>query len=259
MNDRELKQALKNVYQPPEAKREKAFLNQVKTLNLFKVSDQIHFPGQAQGRVSALSYKGFLFSQLTYIRPWTWLISLGIFAAALAILRQHQPEASDQWIISGLFPFAALGGVMELNRSARYKMEELELASRFSLKAVMLARMGILGAGNILLLFLILPFAVVWGQLSLLESGFYILCPYCLTTAVCLVIVRRWRENENIYACGGAAGGISAIYLFWEKLRFIPGDMELIQIGGIILILLGFMVWEYRKYVLSMGEVWIWS
>ena len=45
------------------------------------------------------------------------------------------------WITAALLPFVALLAVTEGTRSAVYGMEELELATRFSLKSVLLARL----------------------------------------------------------------------------------------------------------------------
>ena len=50
----------------------------------------------------------------------------------------------------GPVPFLALATVTEAGYSARRGMEELELSTRFSLHAVLCARLGILGTENLL-------------------------------------------------------------------------------------------------------------
>ncbi len=114
-----------------------------------------------------------------------------IFAAALFLMKNRLPEQIR--LVSVLLPFAALSTVTELHRSARCRMEELEMASRFSLKTLLLARLTLLGLGNLLLLCALFPLMTGWGQLPLAETGFYLLCPYCLTSLLCLMITRRFR------------------------------------------------------------------
>ena len=68
-------------------------------------------------------------------------------------------------------------------------MEELELSSRFSLKAIVMARMGVIGLGNLMLLLILAAF--VWRRSSLLTAGVYLLLPYLLATFLNLMLVRK--------------------------------------------------------------------
>ena len=67
----------------------------------------------------------------------------------------------------GPVPFLALATVTEAGYSARCGMEELELSTRFSLHAVLCARLGILGTENLLLLGILLPFGVCLWEADL--------------------------------------------------------------------------------------------
>ena len=67
----------------------------------------------------------------------------------------------------GPVPFLALATVSEAGYSARCGMEELELSTRFSLHAVLCARLGILGTENLLLLGILLPFGVCLWEADL--------------------------------------------------------------------------------------------
>ena len=66
MGDEELKRALKLIYQPPEPRDKEDFLKGIEAPQMTMLE--------------------FFLSQVGYIRPWGWLLSLGIFAAALRIL-----------------------------------------------------------------------------------------------------------------------------------------------------------------------------
>ena len=66
-------------------------------------------------------------------------------------------------------------------------MEELELSTRFSLHAVLCARLGILGTENLLLLGILLPFGVCLWEADLVLSVCFALGGYH--------IYRRWQAG----------------------------------------------------------------
>ena len=82
MGDEELKRALKLIYQPPEPRGREDFLKGIETPQMTMLE--------------------FFLSQVGYIRPWGWLLSLGIFAAALRILWRQPPQAV--WMVAALLP-----------------------------------------------------------------------------------------------------------------------------------------------------------
>lgn len=234
MTDKQLKRALKSVYQPPEPAGKQAFLDRIEDMQL--------------------TILGFVRTQLRYIRPWGWLLSIGIFLAALALAWQADRQAV--WMISALLPFAALSTITEMNRSVRYGMDELELASRFSLKAVMLARLSILGLGNLLLVVLLTPILSVWGQMTIIETGFYILCPYSLTAFCDLHILRRWHGRENMYACVGTAALVSVLCIVMDMLPALA--TALIQLPVCVCLtvfLILMMLREGARYLSHMEEL----
>lgn len=236
MDHREWKKALNTIYQPPDPRGKGAFL--------------------ARLDPPRLSIPEFVLIQAAYLRPWSWLLSAGIFAAAL-LLMWGRPTG-EICLVSALLPFAALSTVTELHRSARYRMEELEAAARFSLKALLLARLTLLGLGNLLLLAALLPVVMDWSRLTLAETGFYLLCPYCLTSLLSLILVRRRRSGEPLYLCAGAAAAVSLLCLLWQQPpRFL---MEAGPTGyvGATLVLAALMVWEYKQYLFR-GEESIWN
>lgn len=234
MTDKQLKRALKSVYQPPEPAGKQAFLDRIEDVQL--------------------TILGFVRTQLHYIRPWGWLFSIGIFLAALALAWQADRQAV--WMISALLPFAALSTITEMNRSVRYGMDELELASRFSLKAVMLARLSILGLGNLLLVVLLTPILSVWGQMTIVETGFYILCPYSLTAFCDLYILRRWHGRENMYACVGAAALVSVLCVVMDMLPALAAALIQLPVCVCLTVfLILMMLREGARYLSHMEEL----
>ena len=123
-----------------------------------------------------ISWMQFLRIQVHYIRKWNWILSAAVFAAALFLTLlpaqitgaqdPHQSFTASAFL-SACIPFLALATVTEAGYSARCGMEELELSTRFSLHAVLCARLGILGAENLLLLGILLPFGVCLWEADL--------------------------------------------------------------------------------------------
>lgn len=154
-----------------------------------------------------ISVQQFLFSQIGYIRKWVWYVSVLIFSVSLLGFAFLPDRVL--WLISGLTPILALTILSESGRSELYGMAELEMATRFSLRSVTLARLGILGVANLLFLGLLLPMGVWNDTRNPLAAVIYILTPFLLTTFTGLHIVRKCKGQEGMYACVGTAVGIS--------------------------------------------------
>ncbi len=150
---------------------------------------------------------GFLLVQLRYIRKRIWIVSAFTFIAFL--FGSLLLSADIIWAVSAFTPLLALLTVAETGRSEVYEMAELEMATRFSLRSVLLARLGILGLSNFLLLGLLFPIGLFHSRISPLRAGLYIVTPFLLTTFSCLHIVRRRKERESIYLCAGVTACIS--------------------------------------------------
>lgn len=149
--------------------------------------------------LQAISTRTFFWMQFTYIRKWVWVFSAFLFSAALVgacILRKD-----ILWEISAFMPILALSLVTESGRSKRYGMEELEQASRFSGKMVLLARLAILGGGNLLLGCLLVPFAFGNSSFSLAQVAVFLLCPYLLTSFLGVGVLRKVPGRDADYLC----------------------------------------------------------
>ncbi len=179
MRKKQLKRILATAFEAPPPQRKQAFL---RALPICYVN---HF--------------SLVLTQAGYIRRSTWVLSAAVFAAALGAA--HQAGTDGLWLAGALMPFAAMAAVTETGRSARHGMEELELSTRFGLKSVVLARMGIVG----LVHFLLLALLAALGQTRALRTGVYLLVPYLLTDALGLAAVRRVQGREGLYICGSTA------------------------------------------------------
>lgn len=189
---RSLKNELKYVFEAPEPMHKRAFL---RTLE--------------QPKTSVFA---FVLSQLGYIRRWVWIVSALVFI--LSMMGAVGLTKGTVWVTSALMPLLALTVVSESGRSEIYEMAELEMATRFSLRSVVMARLGILGVENLFVLGLLLV-GVWWQEKSTLHGagaltwGVCMLLPYLLTTFAGLTVVRRLRGREAVYICAGIAACIS--------------------------------------------------
>lgn len=182
---RSLKNELKYVFEAPEPMHKRAFL---RTLE--------------QPKTSVFA---FVLSQLGYIRRWVWIVSALVFI--LSMMGAVGLTKDTVWVTSALMPLLALTVVSESGRSEIYEMAELEMATRFSLRSVVLARLGILGVENLFILGLLS--VGIWRQGGVPTWGVCMLFPYLLTTFAGLTVVRRLRGREAVYICAGIAACIS--------------------------------------------------
>lgn len=151
-----------------------------------------------------LSLGQFVGGQARYIQKQTWLLSLVVLVPVL--------WGTDLWITAALLPFLVPLAVSEGAKSTLYGMEELETASRFSRKSVLLARLCLIGTFHaVLLLALTLLLGGSQG-LSLGRTGAYLLAPYLLTAWSSLWLSRRLRGREVLYGATALAVLASGSY-----------------------------------------------
>ena len=234
MIDRHLKKELKLFYSAPAPLRKRAFLRR--------------FPQRG------ISCQKFILQQAGYIRKWVWLISFAAFALGMAgsILLDKRLL----WICSAMMPVAALSAMTENTRSALHRMEELEMACRFSLKSVLMARMGIVGVLHLLFLGAAVPLIWKADLFAFLRTGVYLFMPYLLTTFLCLAVTRRVRGGESLYACMGIAVLVSGVYFYLQYTAAFLFHAKYFQWQLAALLLLVFATArEYRKKLYQTEEL----
>lgn len=185
--NKKLKDALKDSFEAPMPVKKEEFLRgiQMPPINSFE----------------------FVYSQATYIHKWIWVLSVMIFSVAL--IGAEYLSKNMLWCISSFMPLLALTIITESGRSETFGMTEFELSARFSLKSVVLARLGILGIANLILICMLVPLAIMNSETTILQTGIYLICPYLLTAFLGLWVVRKIHGKETIYLCTGIATSVS--------------------------------------------------
>lgn len=223
------KELLQQAFMPPEPRGKRSFMRRM--------------PRQEVG-IGTL-----VLSQASYIRKWVWIVSL-LFSLLLVLLTGY--VGMDMvWVLSAVMPFAALLIIMEFARSSAYGMAELEMASRFSLRTILLARMVMLGAVQLFGLLLAAPFLGAF----LLWNGVYLLVPYLLTAMLGLMAVRRLPGKEGMYVCGSISACVCVLCPLSGQLVPAVYESESVAFWLLAAVLLVFgLVKEYKKTVNYLEE-----
>ena len=222
--------ALRSAFEPPAPQGKHAFLRQL--------------PRKRR------SIGNLLWSQLRYIHVLSWGCSLLVLAAALYVGQAGQ-EISLWWL-SSLTPFLSMALVTELSRSAAHGMEELELATRYSLRTVILGRLVLLGLFDLTVLALLLAWLPSPG--GGLRLGLHLLLPYLASALLSLRLVRRSRGKEGyVLALAAACLVGSAAWAVENWVRF-PVSWWL----AVALVLLVRTVREFEA-LLKRSEEYVWN
>lgn len=166
-----------------------------------------------------MSLTRFLCSQIGYIRKRIWFLDAVVLAAALLFAPRLAESAI--WTAAALVPLMAVSVIAESGRSQRFGMSELEMASRFSLRSVIFSRLVILGGANIFVFTALIFVVGSAAGTSFLQTGVYLLCPYFITTSLCLWATRHIHSADSIYVCLGIAIFMSAIPLLHQLLNIL--------------------------------------
>ena len=232
-----LKKELQMLYQPPDPVRKQEFLQRMPE--------------------SRMSNMEFLRSQTGYIRKWNWLISAAVLTGG--ICAAFDKNRMYTGILAAMLPVLALSFVAEGSRSVRYGMEELEMVSRFSLKAVLMAKFMILGLGNMIVLAALFPLLMWNGTYEFLSAALVILFPYLLSCYCNLTIVRKVRGKESIYYCSAVSVLIcgAVLVVTYSKIN-IYSLMK--PLGWVLsLVILAMLTFREWKMILLQSEEWAWS
>lgn len=170
----------------------------------------------------------FVLTQLGYIRKRGWAAAFLVLLVILGV-GEYWEDISDAalfWNISAFLPFFALTAIVEVGRSNRRGMSELESCTRYHLPEILLVRMGSIGALNLTVLLGVYFFLQSRISYGTLRTIVYLFLPYVLTSALTLLI-QNTRRKCDVTVCCGAVGILVSLctailpriaeYLYAEK------------------------------------------
>ena len=197
----------------------------------------------------------FLLSQIAYIRKRVYLISLLVLV--LAIIAADYAGVESIWYIAAMMPFVALCMVTESARSETYGMAELEMASRFSIKSILMARFGTIGLVHMVLLCILIPVVRHSTFYSFVYVGIHLLVPYLAASVLEFAALRRFRGKEAISVCMVISLMVSLLNMQVENLlSYLFGARKFFIWVVLAVYLLVRVVREYKAMV-NQTEEWI--
>ena len=170
----------------------------------------------------------FLFSQFSFIRKRVWLAQFLVVLACGLTLFLLPREAKTIALISAAAPLIVLTNVFELSRSYTHGMVEIELSTRYSFRQLMLARLSVLGAVDILCLTVLLIFSGMQISVEKYAIILYAFVPFLATCFACLLILNRIKRRESTYYC--AAVGLCITFAIGIATMQYPQIFELAAI-----------------------------
>lgn len=239
----------------PTPQRKKEFLEYLKKETVYNVDVQ-RKNAQADNTVqTSIGIGTFLISQIAYIRKRVYLVSLLVLA--FAVIAADYAVKDSVGTVAALMPFIALCMVTESARSETYGMAELEMASQFSLKTIMLARFGTIGLVHMVLLCILIPIVGHGALISYIHAGIYLLVPYLAASVLECAAVRRFRGKEAISACMAISVMVSIINTLLRGLLLdLFGPKQIIVWILLAVYLTERTALEYRKMIYQTEE-WI--
>jgi hypothetical protein len=197
----------------------------------------------------------FLLGQAGYIRKRVWLLALAVMAAVLLLPRLSviQDAGDLLWLTSSFLPFLALAGSTELARSVSCRMAELETSCRYDFSRVILARLIIIGAADVVVFIPVCVFCFGRAQANPLLTGLRLFLPFLLTCALSLTALNRLRSRDGIAISGAAACAVSLANILW---RGAWAGSWLFPAGVIAFLLLLWTAREIMKITKKSEELW---
>lgn len=185
-------------------------------------------------------------TQIAYIRKPVWLITFAVFAAAVVGLKTNY--SNTVFLVSAMMPFVSGLATLESFRSFGYGMNELEQATRFSLKGILFARIAIIGSFHIIVLFSLVFMISRVLPWSYFMTGAVITIPYLVSSIISMEIERTKYGRNHAYASIVVSALVSAAVVVVSMMeRRIFSSMYYVFWIMALFILFGIVIMEYRK------------
>lgn len=233
--NRRNKQALRAAFSPPPPQHKQAFLNTL--------------------QAPSAGIWAFTQAQILYIRPRIWIVDLCLLLFALFTAGQSADFSRGDfsgsvWTIASILPVLVLCLATELARSGVFAMSELELSCKHNLLRILLARMGILGLSNFLLLLCVQAALYSQSGFGFFRFGIYLYSPLFLSAFGCLLALNRVKQGDVRAVCAGICGSVclGGLICFGDGI-YLLGDAYFPYWCGILLALFAGIAAELYRFV----------
>lgn len=200
-------------------------------------------------RISTLE---MITSQIQFVARSVWILQ-GFVLLCLCVV-MGASMASEQFantlpaFVSVSAVFVSMTALPFYGRSRRYKMREVESTTRISHPRLMLAKLCVVGIGDVVCLAVITLFT--FGKMTAPAQTIlmFILLPFLLSCTVSLFIRNCIKEEHGIYISAGLCIGIGVIY--WTMATRLQPVLMKLSIGlsiAICMLLILALVFECRR------------
>ncbi|MBD5550504.1 MAG: hypothetical protein HDQ96_04915 [Lachnospiraceae bacterium] len=200
-----------------------------------------------------ISFAYFLSMQIRFIGWKIWGIqSLSLLLIGKMLFHLYG-DLRPQYMIKLLFCLSVLVFMTALPfiyRSVRWQMQEIEAAARFSSIKLLMAKLVVIGMGDIWILSGIFLTVLVKTPLRAESAIFYLCFPFLLTGSGCLFMLGHLSPGRSLVGSMGLCSGLMLAF------AFIPGRYEFVfqqsfSAGWIIIcaLLLAFCVYQFRYII----------
>lgn len=235
MNNKQLIEELKNAYNVDSNKKLR-FIRSIKKPN-----------------VSLLS---FIKNQFKLINKKVYISCFVYFLVLLGLLLTSN-NPNQYIVLAAGIPFFSLVIIAIINTSNMYNMEEMEMATLFSLKMVIIARMIIMSIITILIITVMAFCTSKISNISILRIMCYFFIPYLLNMFLNLKLLRKYR-NDGLKYCFITSSIICLIVLFLIDNSNIILIINNYTFVAILFILLALTIKESNNYICRLEE-YVWS
>lgn len=192
MTNRELKNMIRNAYNVESSEGSRAFVGQFQ-------KREMHAWDILKQQTTGLGFINIFAGTIVLFAFWQ------------IALQCQDGDALMYARISAIIPLIALTAFSGMGRSEKYGMDELEMASRFSLRTVLAARLIVVGIIDAVIFAVLM---VIFGQLTnmgTLQALSVVSVPYLITAWGCLLITRKLHNSRDMAVCIGFGGMVCLI------------------------------------------------
>ena len=209
----------------------------------------------------SLKFRGLILRQVRYTGWMVWLwqavVFLGIMAVYHAFFRTAEGTV-DLFLYRRFQNFLCAAGIISawssvpfLFRSYRWKMAEVEAATRCSILYLRAAQMLLIGGGAVLMVAGVAGTALWQTAAGTEEVGAYLVFPFLLLGSCILYFLRRGRESCLFRDSSAAGVLILAVSLGWsravQETGYEPGNSVVWSLCGAAALVLGYQIWKWKK------------
>lgn len=197
----------------------------------------------------------FIKNQFKLINRKVYLSCVLYFLILVILLLSS--KANQYPLLAAGAPFFSLVIVGVVNTSSTYKMEELEMATLFSLKMVVMARMLIMTIITVFFIVIMSFIASFIKEISILQIISFFFIPYLLNMYINLKILQTQRKDGIKYCLAVS----SVICLFTISLYLYPPIKLLISTNILYILVIVLLLLTIKEIInyLNRIEDYVWN